>query len=168
MCTHHPKWQQKLSPPHLIFDVEWRNEIWKDLCFVQSGSVQKFCLAGRHPGGGLALAPSVHPSLYLGLTWADGLTPPPCASNVRFPNAVVRRGLQILASQWEACIIALGQWGEGFWSEHFTNCSFRKIPNELFQSLQNSALQCPHNFITPYVYITAEPRLKSQALLDSY
>ena len=29
-------------------------------------------------------------SLLMGLTSADGLTPAPCASNVRFPNAAVR------------------------------------------------------------------------------
>ena len=96
MCTHHPKWQQKLNPPHL-WSLMWsqRTEIWKDLYFVQSGACAEIPLlaAGcRHPGGGLALAQSVHPSLslYLGLTWADGLTPAPCASNVRFPNAAVR------------------------------------------------------------------------------
>ena len=43
------------------------------------------------PGLGTERSPlSLSLSLYLGLTWADGLTPAPCASNVRFPNAAVR------------------------------------------------------------------------------
>ena len=164
----------KTEPTTLvIFDVEPEDWNMKGSLFCSVWSLCRNSAASCWlqtpwwwPGLGTERSPlSLSLSLYLGLTWADGLTPAPCASNVRFPNAAWGEGCRYWPAN-ERRVLSLWTNEEragGFWWKHFTNCSFRKILNELFQSLRNSGLQCPHDFITLYVYITVEPKLKSPA-----